>query len=301
MVEKTQSKDQRKRPVLLVVFSISIIILSLYNLGHKAGLGMQHILSVIQDAPFIFIEFFILQGILSLFAGVGMLMLNSTARIVAVLLAINNLGFYISSILPLPVDSSLEKIQISDKAIIAYCLILAVYQIIFIFYISRNKIKDKFYAGSSDTTSVLIRSGFVMIVFFLVVMNVAHSLKGTIVTLKKEIPTRISKLKLSNLPGQKKIGGQRISSLARVDSNKNKGLKVDGIIYDKDYPSVMIDRKVYQRNDSISGGIIMDISRGEVIIKFPDREETYSVGEVIQFTDRRTEVSLDIKPAISSK
>ncbi len=306
MAVKTQSKDQRKRPVFLIVFSVLMIIPSFFHSANIYGMGIQPSLFLIQMGPLIFIETFILRGILSFFVGIGMLMLNSTARIVAVLLAISNLVSYIKFVLTVPVpigllqSSVIKGIQQDRFIMLANLLVLALYEIIFIFYMTRSKIKERFHAGSVETISVLIRSGFLGVVFVLVAITIFNNIKGTIEFRKEWILSNISKLAKVDLAQQKKEIKQRLNPEAKIDSTKNKGLRVDGILYDKDNPSVMIDSKIYCRNDSISSGIIVDISQGEVIIKFPDKKEAYGVGELIQPIDSRTKASLDKKPAISS-
>ena len=56
------------------------------------------------------------------------------------------------------------------------------------------------------------------------------------------------------------------------------GCKVDGILYARDNPTVMIDSKIYSLHEEVCGGTIVDISKENVVIQFRDRRELFNVG-----------------------
>jgi len=57
--------------------------------------------------------------------------------------------------------------------------------------------------------------------------------------------------------------------------------KIYGIFYSENNSLAMIGGSNYRVNDSILGGIIINISEHRITIKFPDKEKEYGVGDTI--------------------
>ena len=57
---------------------------------------------------------------------------------------------------------------------------------------------------------------------------------------------------------------------------------IEGIMYSKDNPMVMIKGNVYHLNESVCGGMIIGITSDEVTIKFQDAERKFRMGSKIE-------------------
>lgn len=75
------------------------------------------------------------------------------------------------------------------------------------------------------------------------------------------------------------------NSLVFPSQSKSKIIKVEGIMYSKEYSLVIIGGSVYGLNDIVCGGKISSISSDKVIIQFKDKTKVYQLNDVIEERD----------------
>jgi len=80
-------------------------------------------------------------------------------------------------------------------------------------------------------------------------------------------------------------GKTQVNSLGFPSQSKSRTIKVEGIMYYKNNPIVIIGGNVYGLNDSVCGGKISSISSDKVIIQFKDKTKVYQLNDVIEERD----------------
>ena len=114
--------------------------------------------------------------------------------------------------------------------------------------------------------SILITLAIFLTLYFLTATGIVRSIRSP----------RIATRRIWTL-----LRGSFLGGIAKISPGT---YKINGIGYSMDnLPNyVIIDNNIYNLNDYIYGGKIINISQDEVTIQFQDKQEVYSVGQTIK-------------------
>lgn len=115
-----------------------------------------------------------------------------------------------------------------------------------------------------------IRATFGILIYIVLLLAISYA------TSKIQPKSRICPLPRKSLVEEKEQR-ERLGIPGKIKGK----FKVDGILYSKDNPSVMINSQVCRINDAIAGGKIISIAPDRVVIKFGDKVEAYTIGSEI--------------------
>jgi hypothetical protein len=265
-----------KKPIhlfLIRCLGFFMILGAVYNLFEKIGLGANELLLMSKDRPTEFIFGVILSGVISLFCGIGIILLSDTSRQATMVTVVPYILANIRLLLGDPASMAAGKERlaflIGGNARLLL-IILIVYQAVWVYFFSRDYVRERFVFKE--------QKGYLLVglVFLLSVYSCWFDLGAIYRSINYRQPP-VQKKQPASPPGKSASGLPAKNSAPPAPVLP----KVKGVLASRGSYSVMIDNKFYNIGDRICGGTIVDIMPDRVSVQFPGGQKEFTIGSSI--------------------